>query len=246
MAKETYEEKYTKPDLRRQIKDELMASDKGGDPGEWSARKSQRLVQEYERQGGGYRSDEQNKDATARSLEAWTAEQWQTRSGEAAARTDGGTKRYLPKKVWAMLTTEEARRAERSKLRESQEGEQYVEWPEAVQKAMVAAGITQGNGVEEPTKDELLTWAKGLQIEGRHAMQKQALLQAIRQADAPADTSSDTADGKVSVESAGSLKEATKDELYEQAQALDIRGRSKMNKAELQQAVRKQMEGSDG
>ncbi len=30
-----------------------MQSDKGGKPGEWSARKSQLLVQEYEKQGGG-------------------------------------------------------------------------------------------------------------------------------------------------------------------------------------------------
>ena len=35
-----YEQKYTKPDLRRRLKDEIMQSDKKGKPGQWSARKS--------------------------------------------------------------------------------------------------------------------------------------------------------------------------------------------------------------
>ncbi len=48
------ENKYTKPELREKIKQELMQSDKGGKKGQWSARKSQLLVKEYEKQGGGY------------------------------------------------------------------------------------------------------------------------------------------------------------------------------------------------
>ena len=46
--------KYTKPELRERIKDRIMASSKGGKPGQWSARRSQLLVQEYEKAGGGY------------------------------------------------------------------------------------------------------------------------------------------------------------------------------------------------
>lgn len=242
MAKKTDEEKYTKPDLRRQIKDELMDSDKGGDPGEWSARKSQLLVQEYERQGGGYTTDESHKDEAARSLESWTAEAWQTRDGKAAARKDDQTRRYLPSKVWAMLTTEQARQAEQSKVRKSQEGEQYVAWPDVVKKAMFAAGVTAGEGVDDPTKAELLTWAKGLGIEGRHTMHKDALLQAIRKADAPAPNGSR---GRAA-SGVDFFETATKDELYNQAQKLKISGRSKMNKGELQRAVRKEMGEHNG
>ncbi|MEH1892835.1 MAG: hypothetical protein V7K92_26455 [Nostoc sp.] len=44
MADENYEEKYTHPELRRQLKEEILKSDKGGKPGQWSARKSQLLV----------------------------------------------------------------------------------------------------------------------------------------------------------------------------------------------------------
>jgi len=32
-------EKYTDPDLREEIKEEVKAGDKGGKPGQWSARK---------------------------------------------------------------------------------------------------------------------------------------------------------------------------------------------------------------
>lgn len=237
MANDKYEEKYTKPDLRHRIKEELMESDKGGAPGEWSARKSQFLVQEYERRGGGYKSDASHKDETARSLESWTAEQWQTRDGKAAARKDDMTKRYLPRKVWTMLTATQARQAEQSKVRESKEGKQYVDWPDVVKKAMHTAGITTGEGVDEPTKDELLTWAKGLEIEGRHAMQKAELFEAIRKADIPDDEQPDAA---------ASLDDATKEELYEQAQTLEISGRSKMNKDELADAVRDQMGATHG
>ena len=53
MAKQDYEEKYTHPELREKIKEEIKASDKGGEKGQWSARKSQLLTQEYEKQGGG-------------------------------------------------------------------------------------------------------------------------------------------------------------------------------------------------
>ena len=43
---------YTKPELRERIKDRIMAGAKGAKPGQWSARKSQLLVQEYEKAGG--------------------------------------------------------------------------------------------------------------------------------------------------------------------------------------------------
>ena len=45
---------YTKPDLRESLKKKIMASSKGGDAGEWSARKAQLLATEYKKAGGGY------------------------------------------------------------------------------------------------------------------------------------------------------------------------------------------------
>ncbi len=85
-----YDEKYTDPELRRKLKDEIQASSKGGKKGQWSARKSQLLVHEYEKHGGGYKGE---KSGDAMSLEAWTNENWTTSDGGANARQeDGGTK----------------------------------------------------------------------------------------------------------------------------------------------------------
>lgn len=46
---------YTKPALRKRIFNEIKAGTKGGDPGEWSARKAQLLAKKYEAAGGGYK-----------------------------------------------------------------------------------------------------------------------------------------------------------------------------------------------
>jgi len=46
---------YTKPALRKRLFQKIKAGTKGGDPGEWSARKAQLLAVEYKKAGGGYR-----------------------------------------------------------------------------------------------------------------------------------------------------------------------------------------------
>jgi hypothetical protein len=46
---------YTKPTLRKRIFQEIKAGDKGGAPGQWSARKSQMLAKQYKAKGGGYK-----------------------------------------------------------------------------------------------------------------------------------------------------------------------------------------------
>lgn len=46
---------YTKPTMRKQLFSRIKAGSKGGDPGEWSARKAQLLAREYKSKGGGYK-----------------------------------------------------------------------------------------------------------------------------------------------------------------------------------------------
>ena len=46
---------YTKPAMRKRLYQKIKAGTKGGDKGEWSARKSQLLAREYKAKGGGYR-----------------------------------------------------------------------------------------------------------------------------------------------------------------------------------------------
>ena len=46
---------YTKPTMRKALFEKIKAGTKGGDPGEWSARKAQLLAVEYKKKGGSYR-----------------------------------------------------------------------------------------------------------------------------------------------------------------------------------------------
>ena len=47
---------YTKPTMRKNLFSRIKAGGKGGNPGQWSARKAQMLAQQYKAKGGGYRS----------------------------------------------------------------------------------------------------------------------------------------------------------------------------------------------
>jgi hypothetical protein len=46
---------YTKPTMRKNLFEKIKAGTKGGEPGEWSARKAQLLAVEYKKKGGGYK-----------------------------------------------------------------------------------------------------------------------------------------------------------------------------------------------
>ena len=47
---------YTKPGMRKQQFNRIKAGGKGGNPGQWSARKAQMLAKAYKAAGGGYKS----------------------------------------------------------------------------------------------------------------------------------------------------------------------------------------------
>lgn len=70
------DKKYTKPSLRESIKDRIMASTKGGESGQWSARKAQMLAAEYKKKGGGYKGGKSKKQ---KDLKRWGKEKWMTR-----------------------------------------------------------------------------------------------------------------------------------------------------------------------
>ena len=46
---------YTKPTMRKNLFNKIKAGSKGGNPGQWSARKAQMLAQQYKKAGGGYK-----------------------------------------------------------------------------------------------------------------------------------------------------------------------------------------------
>lgn len=137
---------YTKPRLREAIKKRIMAGDKGGKAGQWSARKAQMLAQEYARQGGGYKGKPKK---SQRSLKKWTSEEWTTSDGEPAIRK-GGTNRYLPKKAWAKLSPGERAATNRKKRAASKRGEQFVANTRKARRAgaKVRRTVVKADGIE--------------------------------------------------------------------------------------------------
>ena len=170
------EEKYTDPALRARLKRQLERSAKGGRPGQWSARKSQLLVKEYERRGGGYRGP---KDRYARSLERWTAQDWQTQHRSRRARDRGGMARYLPREAWRRLSPAERREAEESKRRADRRGASRVSWPPAVKRVMRELDQEAARS----TKKALYDRARALDIRGRSRMTKDELYHAVAAAE---------------------------------------------------------------
>ena len=46
---------YTKPGMRKRLFNKIKAGSKGGNAGQWSARKAQMLAKQYKAKGGGYK-----------------------------------------------------------------------------------------------------------------------------------------------------------------------------------------------
>ena len=115
-------DKYTNPELRDRIKKQVIEGDKGGKPGQWSARKAQLVATEYEHAGGGFKGAP---DETQKSLEKWGEEKWHTSDGKKAER-EGGTTRYLPDEAWKKLSASEKASTNRKKREGSKEGKQFV------------------------------------------------------------------------------------------------------------------------
>ncbi len=110
---------YTKPDLREKLKQKIMAGDKGGQPGQWSARKAQLLAAEYKKEGGGYKKG--GPAEGQKHLKAWTEEKWKTADGKPAARGKT-TSRYLPEKAWDKLSPAEKKATDEKKKKGSRTG----------------------------------------------------------------------------------------------------------------------------
>jgi hypothetical protein len=115
--------KYTKPELRERIKKKVVAGDKGGRPGQWSARKAQLVASEYVKEGGAYK--EGGRSTAQKHLQSWTEEHWKTADGQKAIQGKT-TSRYLPEKAWDKLSPAEKKATDRKKKTVSKTGQQFV------------------------------------------------------------------------------------------------------------------------
>jgi hypothetical protein len=120
--------KYTKPKLRQRIKNRIMRSNKGGRPGQWSARKSQMLALAYKKAGGGYRG---RKSKAAKSLTKWSKQKWRTKSGKKSRKTG---ERYLPSKLIKKMSSSQYAYETRKKRKASKAGKQRASYSKRTRK----------------------------------------------------------------------------------------------------------------
>ena len=170
---------YTEPELRERLKEQIKAGDKGGRPGQWSARKSQLLVREYEAAGGGY-VDEGHPTASQQHLEQWGQQDWHTAGGDDRARGEQGTARYLPDVAWQLLTPAERRATDR---RKQASDEQHVANTDAAKEARDAAELLTARAPDARSRVRAMTTRSALErartAEQEHGKARTTVLAAI-------------------------------------------------------------------
>ena len=159
--------KKTDPKLWDEVKKEVTEGDKGGKPGQWSARKAQMAVQEYKHEGGGYEGEKTEDNH----LVQWEREEWGTKSGKPSGETG---ERYLPKEARRELTPEEYKRTSDKKRRDTRKGLQHSAQPKDVADKTAAV---RHHG--EDTKADLYRRAQDKGIPGRSTMSKDQLKAAL-------------------------------------------------------------------
>lgn len=117
----------TKPELWKRIVAKVKRGDKGGDKGEWSARKAQLAVKLYKDAGGGYKG----KKSADNSLAKWSKQKWRTKSGKPSGETG---ERYLPEKAIKALTPAEYAATTKAKRTGTKKGKQFVAQPKSIAK----------------------------------------------------------------------------------------------------------------
>ena len=161
--------KKTDPKLWEKVKQEVTDGDKGGNPGQWSARKAQMAVQAYKAEGGGY----EGRKTADNHLTQWSEEEWGTRSGHKSGETG---ERYLPKKAREALTPSEYARTTRKKRADTAKGKQFSAQPKDV--ATKTAPFRHGEA-DGDTRAALYAEAKSRDIPGRSRMSKDELVKAL-------------------------------------------------------------------
>jgi hypothetical protein len=118
--------KKKNPELWSRIVSSVKSGTKGGDPGQWSARKAQIAVAKYKEAGGKY----VGKKSESNSLSKWTKQEWTTKSGKPSKETG---ERYLPKKAIESLSSSEYAATTRAKRQGGGTGS-VVKQPESIAK----------------------------------------------------------------------------------------------------------------
>lgn len=118
--------KKTNPSKWKSIVSRVKAGSKGGNPGQWSARKAQIATRLYKESGGGYSGAKSSEN----SLSKWSKQKWRTSDGTPSK----GKKRYLPDAAWKSLSPGEKAATNKAKAAGNKKGKQFVAQPKSIAK----------------------------------------------------------------------------------------------------------------
>lgn len=151
-----YEKTYGKTGAKVRLK--LLKSIKGKNiygtkSGQWSARKSQHLTEEYEKAmkkkgAKPYKSSKRTK--AQKSLKKWGDQRWKTKSGKKSSVTG---ERYLPSKAIDALTEKEYAKTTAAKRKAKKAGKQFSKQPKAIAKKVAAYRAEYKTGTQGPCWD---------------------------------------------------------------------------------------------
>ncbi len=113
-------------ELWERIKRKVMADDKGGKAGQWSAVKAMIASKEYKKAGGTY----SGKKDTSKGLLKWMGEDWRTKSGKPSLVTG---ERFLPAKAIEALSPEQYKKTSAIKRKDLKKGKQFSKQPPRIQ-----------------------------------------------------------------------------------------------------------------
>ena len=159
------------PPLWEKVKAEITAGDRGGKPGQWSARKAQMAVAAYKHAGGHY----EGRKTADNHLAHWTEEEWGTKSGRESGETG---ERYLPKQAREALSAADYARTTRKKRADSRKGRQFSAQPDDI--ADKTAPYRSGKAPRAGTRAALYAEARKRDIPGRSTMSRDQLAEALR------------------------------------------------------------------
>ena len=159
------------PALWEKVKHAVTESDRGGKPGQWSARKAQLAVHDYKQAGGGYEGPKTEDNH----LHQWTEEHWETKSGQPSGQTG---ERYLPEKAIEHLSDDEYAQTTAKKRADTKKGKQFSAQPKAIAEK-TAKDRDGGAALSALTRKDLLDRAATAKIAGRTRMSKEELVAAL-------------------------------------------------------------------
>ncbi len=163
--------KKTDPALWDKVKHEVTEGDRGGKPGQWSARKAQLAVHDYKAAGGDYVGPK----AEDNHLHQWTEEHWGTKSGKPSGETG---ERYLPEATRENLTDKEYDATTAKKRADTKKGKQFSAQPKEIARK-TAKDRDNASSLAGLTRKDLLDRAAAAKVSGRSRMSKEQLIAAL-------------------------------------------------------------------